>query len=406
MRKYDLLRTFTLTAAALAVVGAGGLEAGLPQVRFAAKPSQTVLVVVDGLSYKAWDKMDLPVMEDMIASGALVKQVFLPPAAHPHEGPYAKLHTCSIPNPILMAGTIFIDERTVYFNEQFFPKLTTAFAVNAIDYRSLLRSYHYVYQKAGQDAEAMQMGLKFMEMGPPAFMSVHLQDSGEGGVASMRGAADAPWKNDIWHPESPYRRNLTTADRLLGEFVQGLAKLGLLETTAFVVVGDHGQADGGWHPLELWDPAITTAVFWGAGIAPRAVIDYAELIDIGPTICVLMGVAPPATALGTVIGEAIPGDLIVERPGPRPRLQETMNAQFRDFRALKAELDAYLVGSDSPAKGWLYARFNTIVRNFYGIERFIEWPRFKTVEELVEQNAAALKNLQAFSVEVLPARPG
>ena len=274
----------------------------------------------------------------MIPAGALVKQVFLPPAAHPHEGPYAKLHTCSIPNPILMAGTIFIDERTVTINEQFFPKQTTAFAVNAIDYRSLLRNYHYVYQKAGQDAEAAQAGLKFMEMGRPAFLSVHLQDSGEGGVASMWAAPGAPWKNDIWQPDSPYRKNLLNADRLLGDFIQGLAKLGLLETTAFVVVGDHGQADTGWHPLELWDPAITTAVLWGAGIAPKAVIDYAELIDIGPTICVLMDVGPPPTALGTIIGDAIPGDLSVERPGPgpRPRLQEKMNAQFRDFRVLKA----------------------------------------------------------------------
>ena len=109
-----------------------------------------------------------------------VCQVFLPPAAHPHEGPYAKLHTGSIPNPILMAGTIFIDERTVYFNEQFFPQQTTAFAANAIDYRSLLRNYHYVYQKNGTDAETMRAARQFMEMGRPAFLRLHLQDTGEG----------------------------------------------------------------------------------------------------------------------------------------------------------------------------------------------------------------------------------
>ncbi len=387
--------------------GRPGWRPDCPRCGSPPKPTQIVLFVIDGLSYKVWDKMDLPVLEEMIPAGALVKQVFLPPAAHPHEGPYAKLHTCSIPNPILMAGTIFIDERTVTINEQFFPKQTTAFAVNAIDYRSLLRNYHYVYQKAGQDAEAAQAGLKFMEMGRPAFLSVHLQDSGEGGVASMRAAPGAPWKNDIWQPDSPYRKNLLNADRLLGDFIQGLAKLGLLETTAFVVVGDHGQADTGWHPLELWDPAITTAVLWGAGIAPKAVIDYAELIDIGPTICVLMDVGPPPTALGTIIGDAIPGDLSVERPGPgpRPRLQEKMNAQFRDFRVLKADLDAFLAHTEGTGKGWNYSRLNNIARNFYGIERFIEWPRFKTVEELVEQNGQALENLKKFSGEVLPPPP-
>jgi Sulfatase len=399
----DFLKALAVSLAALAFAGSAGLEAALPRVKFATKPAHAVLVVVDGLSYKAWEKMDLPVLEEMIPSGTLLRQVFLPPAAHPHEGPYAKLHTCSIPNPILMAGTIFIDERTVYFNEQFFPELTAAFAVNAIDYRSLLRNYHYVYQKAGQDEDAMRAGREFMEMGRPAFLSVHLQDTGEGGVASLRGAADSPWKNNIWHPESPYRQNLTKADRLIGDFVEGLAKLGLLETTVFIIVGDHGQADTGWHPLELWDPAITTAVLWGAGVTPKAVVDYAELIDIGPTICALMGVSAPPTALGLPIAEAIAAEKA--RVVPRPRWQEAMNAQFRDFRALKADLDEYLVRSDSPAKGWLYSRLNNIVRDFYGIERFIEWPRFKTVAELVEQNSKALKDLQAFQAALPPARP-
>lgn len=389
--------------AALIISIASGLAAGLPQVTFTAKPARVVLVVIDGISYKAWDKMDLPVLEEMIASGALVKQVFLPPAAHPHEGPYAKLHTCSIPNPILMAGTIFIDERTVYFNEQFFPKRTAGFVANAIDYRSLLRNYHYVFQQAGTDADAAQTAQKFMDIGRPSFLSMHLQDTGEGGVASMRSRPGDPWTNNIWHPESPYRKNLTNADRLLGDFIQGVAKLGLLETTAFVVVGDHGQADTGWHPLELWDPAITTAVLWGAGIKAKAVVDYAELIDIGPTICALMEVGAPPTAVGVPIA----GALAAGQPGPaaRPRLQETMNAEFRDFRTMKAELDTFLALTDSPSKGWWYSRLNSVVRNFYGIERFVEWPRFKSVAELVDQNGKALKALQDFKTEILPAMP-
>jgi hypothetical protein len=392
------LKTPKAAFAAFVLVCAAGLEAGLPQAKFAAKPAHAVLFVIDGLSYKTWDKVGLPTLKDMIGSGTLVKQVFLPPAAHPHEGPYARLHTCSIPNPILMSGTIFIDEGTVYFNQQFFPHLTAGFVANAVDYQTLIRSYHYVYQKEGPDEESVKTALEFMEVGRPAFLSVHLQDVGEGGTRVMREANPVPWKNDIWHPQSPYRLNLIEADRLLGNFIQGLAKLGLLETTALIVTGDHGQADTGWHPLELWDPAVTTAVLWGAGIKTQAVIDYAELIDIGPTICALMGVTAPPTAIGMVIADAFAG----AKPGaaPRPRLQETMNGQFRDFRAVKADLADLLEHSDSRGKGLLYTRLNNIIRNFYGIERFIEWPRFKTVAELVEQNGRALKDLQVFHSEI------
>jgi hypothetical protein len=377
-----------------------GLRADLPGVKFAPKPSHAVLFVIDGLSYKAWDKVALPTLDGMIKSGTLVRQVFLPPAAHPHQGPYARLHTCSIPNPILMSGTIFIDERTVYFNQQFFPDLTAAFVANAIDYQTLTRSYHYVYQKEGPDEQSVGVALKYVEMGRPAFLSVHLQGVGEGGTDVLRDKTGAPWKNNIWHPQSPYRLDLVKADRLLGEFIQGLSRLGVLETTAIVVVGDHGQADTGWHPLELWDPSITTAVIWGAGIKTGAVIDYAELIDIGPTICALMGLAPPPTALGVALSEAFQGG--APPAAARPRLQETMNAQFRDFRSISAALADALEHSESFAKGLLYTRFDSIVRNFYGIERFIEWPRFKTIAELVEQNDKALRDLRALDLEVKP----
>jgi hypothetical protein len=374
------------------------LAAELPAIKFAEKPTHGVLFVIDGLSYKTWDKMDLRILGEMVKTGALVKQVFLPPAAHPHTGAYARLHTCSIPNPILMSGTIFIDENTVYFNEQFFPRLNAGFVANAIDYRSLTRNYHYVYQRAGTDEESVETALEFERLGRPAFLSVHLQDVGEGGSRVMREGGNVPWKNDIWHPQSPYRLNLIKADELLGKFVSGLSKLGLLETTAVIVVGDHGQADTGWHPLELWDSSITTAVLWGAGVRTQALIEYGELIDIGPTICALMRVSPPPTSLGVPLAGAFSG--AAPGPGARPHLQETMNRQLRDFRAIQAALADRLERTDSPAQGWLCTRFDSIVRTFYGIDRFVEWPRFKTVAELVEQNGKALGALLALKRDV------
>lgn len=92
-----------------------GIAAGqaLPKnIQFHTKPEHIVLIIIDGLSFETWDRLELPVLENMIATGAVVDQLYLPPPAHPHEGPYAILHTCSTPNPILMSGTLFIDENT------------------------------------------------------------------------------------------------------------------------------------------------------------------------------------------------------------------------------------------------------------------------------------------------------
>ena len=63
MLKRHVSRIAVVGLALLSLVGQAGLAAGLPPVRFAAKPTQIVLFVIDGLSYKVWDKMDLPVLE-------------------------------------------------------------------------------------------------------------------------------------------------------------------------------------------------------------------------------------------------------------------------------------------------------------------------------------------------------
>ncbi len=159
-------------------------------VTFNDKPEHLMLVVIDGLSYKALDRFNLPVLSRMAACGTLVERNYLPPAAHPRTGAYAELHTCSIPNPIMMAGTVFITPETRYLQDSFAGK-TTAFIANAIDYRTLNVGYTYSYQKDGSDFETARMALTFMEMGRPAFLRVHLQWAGEAGAQfCSRGAAN------------------------------------------------------------------------------------------------------------------------------------------------------------------------------------------------------------------------
>jgi hypothetical protein len=383
----------------LLIVMVTGTRAGdLFDVHFANKPEHAVLFIIDGLSYKVWDKMELPVLEAMIKNGALVEKNYLPPAAHPHTGKYAELHTCSIPNPILMAGTVFITKETEYLPQCFFPNKTTAFVANTLAYRSLNRYYHYSYQKSGPDSESVNMALKFMELGHPAFMRVHLQNPGSAGYECMITQKDVPWRSNIWAKSSPYCLKISEADSLLGIFIAGLKKQGVLEKTVILVMGDHGQADTGWHPLEVTNSSITTIVLWGAGIKQGVRIPYAEQVDVVPTISTLMDVEPPKTSQGRVIAEAL-SQYKGELPS-RKMFIKRMLEQFTEYRKKKAEVASALENFNSPQAGRLFTEFNNIQQNFYDIHRFLEWPQFRTVKEMLDHNDTVMNQIDSLFDEI------
>lgn len=367
-------------------------------IPFAAKPDHVILYIIDGLSYKTWTRTDLPVLNKLIRNGALVEQSFLPPSEHPIQGPYAEMHSCSIPNPVMMAGTLFLSKETEYFPQGIFPKRTTAFVANTENYSSLNRFYHYSYQKLGPDPEGIEMALTFMKLGRPAFMRLHLQEVGEASYQILFVRDNVPWRRDIWAKGSPYLAMLKQADDLLARFLRGLEEQGILGKTALVIMGDHGEADTGYHPPESRDAAITSIVLWGAGIKRGIRIPYAEHIDAVPTICALLGTDAPKTSQGRIIGEALsfsPGNI-----PPRKMLFKTMLDQFEQYRSTEAEVSFRLAQYRGPEVSRLYRDFGNIAMNFYGIEKFVEWPKYKRLEALLENNRKALDQVTAFLEEI------
>jgi len=368
---------------------------------FADTPEHVVLLVVDGLSYKVWDRMELPTLRRMIAAGTLVEKAYLPPAAHPHRGEYAEIHTCSIPNPIMMSGTVFIDRSTAYLQESFFPDRTTAFVANTLSYQSLNTSYHYASQKNGSDADAIDRAVLFMETDPPAFMRVHLQRSGGAGSQSLWTDDDVGWRFDIWAAGSPYRGSITAVDSLIGVFSGELDRMGLLEKTALVILGDHGQNDSGWHPPQFTDSSITTVVLWGAGIESGVRVPYAELIDIVPTICMLMDVEVPETCIGRPIVEAVAG-----HEGPLPPRQyhiRTMLDQFAEYRTKLTGAKSLVESVDSGIRARYFTLLDRrIEQDFFDITKFTEWTRFRSLEELLDHNGEVLNRLDGLLAELRP----
>src|SRR5512136_296235 len=119
------------------------------------------------------------------------------------------------------------------------------------------------------------MALAFMKLGRPAFMRLHLQEVGEASYQILFVKDNVPWRRNIWADGSPYINMLARADEQLAGFLGGLKDLGILEKTARVIMGDHGEADTGYHPPESRDAAITSIILWGAGVRKGMRIPYA-----------------------------------------------------------------------------------------------------------------------------------
>jgi len=369
---------------------------------YARLPEHAVLFVIDGLSYKVWDRLLIPTLRGLARDGALIEKDYLPPPADPRRGAYAELHSCSIPNPILMSGTVFIKKETGYIQQCFPASEGTAFVANASAYTTLSLGYTYSYQQEGPDDESVRWALELMRTGRPRFMRVHLQNPGSAGFECMTTAKDVDWQFDIWPKDSPYRIATERADSLLRVFLDGLNTLGVLEKTVIIVVGDHGQDDAGWHPLQSPDGAITTLVLWGPGVKSGMIVPYAEHTDIVPTICALMGVKPPAMSQGRVIAEAL-----AEFSGtvePRIYRIKELNEQLFEYQKSQTEVSQALQQLASPKRGSLYYRLDTIRQNFCDIYRFSEWPRFTTLEELLANNRIELQQLRELLREVAETR--
>jgi hypothetical protein len=170
-------------------------QAGKPSST--SKPEHAILFVIDGLSYKVWDKLSIPTLRKLTREGVLVEKDYLPPPAHPQTGTYAELHTSSIPNPIMMSGTVFITKETGYLQRCFRPPQATAFVVNATSYTTLDVGYTYSYQREGSDDESVRMALEFVKTGKPRFLRVHLQNPGSAGSESMMTEKNVDWRWNI-----------------------------------------------------------------------------------------------------------------------------------------------------------------------------------------------------------------
>lgn len=353
------------------------------------RPARAILLVIDGLHWQAPERLNMPNFQTLAEEGAYYPKAVGALPYHPKTRDYGAMHTGSIPNPVMLAGSLYVSQGQPLVQDIFYPEELTAHVTNSRAYASLDQSNAFTMIYDTKDDEAIDHALELLNDKDIRFMRIHLQDTGSGGWKCALTEEDVPWKQNIWAEDSPYIAGAEKADQLLGTFIQGLQQMNKWDDTMLIVTADHGNAPTGAHPVTSEDSWLTPLVILGPGIEPGT-YEHAEHIDIVPTIAKAFDKAPPNQdgATGRVLQE------IYGKPVPaeaQQRKLERLNRQILEYLYLTAELR--LLAASNPAVQLALERAED---KFYGLERFTEWPQQPDIDTLMDANRHVIENLKHY----------
>jgi hypothetical protein len=370
--------------------------ASLPVLSYAqtaapARPQHAILLVIDGLSYLAPERVEMPNLKALMARGAYFRESYSVVPQHPHSGEWAANYDSSIPNPILVSGTIFLKPDQQFVQSAFFPLRFTAHIANELTYKAINRDFHFTFQAGGNEFHAAHDGkrvdddenmfwtLTVLRRWKPVYMRVHLQDTGAMGGRS---------RPDIWAANSLYRQALTKADAHLGTLIEELKKLGMYDSTLIFVTGDHGQTVEGGHPPFAQDAWPMPLVVAGPGVKAGGRFPYSEQIDVVPTLTYLMGVKAPDNAMGRILAEAL-----MTPPANVPPRQQHLKEL--NLVLLEHDRKLTLLREQVKTNPSLKAALADLDQNFLDVEKILHWHKVGSVEKLIAHNREVLKRIPA-----------
>lgn len=103
--------------------------------------TQVILFTIDGLHWKAPEKLHMPAFSSFVTQGIYVKKSYVIIPHHPTVDEYSNHNSCSFQNPMLHEGTVSIFNQNTMIQEMISPKRQTAFIVNTNAYRSVARGF-------------------------------------------------------------------------------------------------------------------------------------------------------------------------------------------------------------------------------------------------------------------------
>ncbi len=358
------------------------------------KPAHAVIFIIDGLSYKAIERLPLKNLKALIPKGTYYEKSYNIVPAHPKTGEWARYHNSSIPNPVILAGTVLLRPDQQFVQQSFYPALVTAHAANDTDYARLNVGFNLTFMRGSDDSpihddQTIAWAIRFLREARPAFMKIHLQDTGNAGSASYESSdPSVAWHHNIWAKGSPYIQAALKADEYLGLFLQELKALGLEDQTVLFVTSDHGQSDQGWHPFDDRDGWVMPLLVVGPGVRAGERPGYAEQIDIVPTLCYLMGVQPPANADGRILAEAL------LQPPPHVPLQNKLMPELNEV-LLQGDAALRRLRDEANRNPAMREKLAAVERDFYSFDRILQWHRFGTVEKLIAHDRSVLQKAAA-----------
>ncbi|GAB2593829.1 hypothetical protein GCM10027168_28160 [Streptomyces capparidis] len=360
-------------AAAFASRPGAALAGGPP------RPRRVVLFHIDALRHRAPERLGLTRVRRLARVGTRVREALIVAPWHPTVSGFWELSTTSPPNPTTLAGSLFLRPWTEQPHLRHrFPGFTAHIA-NSTAYRSLNPGFtHTRLDRGATDEDNVRLALRLVrDHDDLSFTRLVLQDANAVSQRVADAADGEPWARDIYGPGSPYPAVVREADRLLGEFLNGLERLGELHDTLVVLLSD-GQARTGWHPVQQEDSRRVPLVFAGPGVAAGRTVPYAESTDIAPTV------APEVPRRPARLNRQIV---------THPRLQAWLRLHAGDHPLL----DTALIRAES-------SYFTE--SQFWGLDRVDEWPAAGSVDTMLRDNDYALRYLHdALAASGAPAFP-
>ena len=144
----------------------------------------------------------------------------------------------------------------------------------------------------------------FAEIPLPEFPENDLADIPMPGRGQTLGTKSgiARWPDNIRRMWAAYYATVTFMDSQLGKILDKLDAQGLTDSTAIIFTSDHGYHLGEhdfWQKSDLHEEVTRVPLIISVpGMEPGRTSSLAELVDIYPTVCKLMGIPVPGTVQG------------------------------------------------------------------------------------------------------------